>query len=526
MYTDLSQYWDFDYWEAQRLHAESEYARLLKMAEGNAEQTWALCRELDAEDLYFLLTRTLNREDCRKAWYFARCREVQANPFGYVDVWFREGGKSTVHRALTIQLFIRFPEWTHCILGKKLGIAQDHVTQIMRELETNAKLKNLHPDVFWQDPKKQSPKWSERDGIINIRKGNPPEATLEAHGIIEGLPTGPHFDDLYYDDIMTADEQDSPEMIKKIIERRRMSSNISKEFGSKRYVGTFYNYADPHVDLINSGAAKPRIYSATKTGTVDGAPVLWTREVLAQKIREQGGAGSYTTACQLFCKPTMDEHREFRAEMLRYWPANHYNNMNLYILCDPANEKKTWSDYTVFIVIGLGRDRNYYVIKIIRDKLGLTERANVLFKLHQDYRPRRVGYEKYGMQSDIQHFESRMSRDNYRFSITALHGGLSKNDRIRQLLPVFNDGRMWLPETCIHTNYLGVMENVTQVFVDEEYLPFPFGVHDDIFDCLQRILDPELSAIFPSGDPGETFHDNTKRVQEQPYDPYSALRAG
>jgi hypothetical protein len=36
--------------------------------------------------------------------------------------------------------------------------------------------------VLWADPVKESPKWSEDEGIVVKRKGNPKEATVEAWG--------------------------------------------------------------------------------------------------------------------------------------------------------------------------------------------------------------------------------------------------------------------------------------------------------------------------------------------------------
>jgi len=38
----------------------------------------------------------------------------------------------------------------------------------------------------WQNPQKESPKWSEDDGLIVKRKGNPRESTRKAWGLANG----------------------------------------------------------------------------------------------------------------------------------------------------------------------------------------------------------------------------------------------------------------------------------------------------------------------------------------------------
>ena len=178
-----------------------------------------------------------------------------------------------------------------------------------------------------------------------------------------------------------------------------------------------------------------------------------------------------------------------------------------------ASSKKKGSDYTVFEVVGLGPDRMYYTIDRVRGRLSLTERADTLFALHREYQPLGVGYEQYGMQADIEHFKDRMERENYRFKITALGGQVAKADRIKALVPVFEQERWLELETCWRINHEGVNEDLTRIFIDEEYLAFPVGAHDDMLDCRARILDADLKAVFPAASkaprvpPTQTVHE-------------------
>lgn len=497
-----------------RNEAHAIYRQLLGQAKrDNCRQ--ATVAQLGRTDLFFLLVFVLHRGDADNDWVFDRCREVQANPNGYVDLWWREGYKTTIITiAQTIQDLINDPEETFGILSFTRPAAKKVLRVIKVELETNRELQELYPYVFWSNPKKDSPKWSEDEGLVVIRKGNPKEASVEAWGLIDGQPVGPHFSKLIYEDIVNKDMVRTPEAIKKMNEAVLESLNLGQRGGQRRADGTRWHYADTWGMLIERGVFTPRIWAVTKDGTLTGEPWLLTPEELKRKIEDMG---PYISACQLFMNPTQDALQVMKEEWLRYWKADRYQGLNLYILCDPASAKKKDSDYTVFIVIGLGSDRNYYVVNWIRDRLSLTERANILFKWHQEYRPVNVGYEKYGIQSDIEHYQDRMERDNYRFGITPLGGPLAKVSRIDRLVPPFSQGRIYIPETTPYTQYDGETVDLTRQFINDEYLAHPFEVHDDMLDCLARVLDEDLSAVFPQGEEIDPL--KLRTAPEKAYDP-------
>jgi phage terminase large subunit-like protein len=131
-----------------------------------------------------------------------------------------------------------------------------------------------------------------------------------------------------------------------------------------------------------------------------------------------------------------------------------------------------------------------------------------------------VGYEKYGMQSDLDYFTEQMEADQDVFSIRELNwtrdGTTSKEDRVQRLVPDFLKGKFYLPlespgETsnqkrmresgqgyrvlvpAKRKDHEGNLYSLNKQFLDE-FLFFPFAVHDDLIDACSRVYDMEYQA--------------------------------
>ena len=196
-------------------------------------------RELVLADLYYLLVRVCGRKDMLpcvgrpgfvdNTFAFDRCREVQENPNGYLDLWAREHWKSSIITfGLTIQDILTDPETTFGFFSHTRPIAKAFLRQIQREFESNKVLHQCFPDVLWGENTKESPKWSEDDGIIVKRKTNPNEATIEAWGLVDGQPTSKHFKKLLYDDVVVAGSVTNEDMIAKVMVEMERSYNLGR----------------------------------------------------------------------------------------------------------------------------------------------------------------------------------------------------------------------------------------------------------------------------------------------------------
>lgn len=184
---------------------------------------------------------------------------------------------------------------------------------------------------------------------------------------------------------------------------------------------------------------------------------------------------------------------EFRREWVNHW-INPPATGNKVIVVDPASGKyKDRGDYTSMWVVGPGQDGNLYVVDGVRDRLNLTERSATLFELVRKWKPALVGYEQYGLQADIEFIRTEQERQQHRFRIVELGGGVKKEDRIRRLIPLFETGRMWFPKSLNKVCSDGVSRDLVNDFIEQEYLSFPVSAHDDAIDCLARICEDVIS---------------------------------
>src|ERR1700682_4595608 len=269
---------------------EDRWAELLQEAgpKGQDEAQALLGRA----DRFYLLTVLLNRVDAKRPWLYARCREVEASPDGCLDLWAREHYKSTIITfAGVIQEVLNDPEITVCIFSHNRPNANKFLHQIKLELESNEDLKRIYPNVLYDRPDLDSPMWSVERGITVKRQGNPHEATIEASGLVDGMPTGSHYKLRVYDDVVTAASVSTPEQVTKTTEMYALSDNLGArgDDGLMRewMIGTRYSYFDTYQTIIDKKTMKVRLHAVTEDGLRTGKPVFLTQGGLDQKVAKE-----------------------------------------------------------------------------------------------------------------------------------------------------------------------------------------------------------------------------------------------
>jgi len=371
---------------------------------------------------------------------------------------------------------------------------------------------------------------SEDEGLIVRRKGNPREATLEAWGLVDSLPTSRHYKLRVYDDVVTEKSVTTPEQIRKTTERLELSYNLGTEDGGREwFAGTRYAYGDTYEIILKRESVKPRIYPATDDGTAAGRPVFLTQEAW-EKLKKK--TSIYVTACQQLLNPVEGSKQTFKAEWIRRYEIRP-KILNVYITVDPARTKKKTSDRSAYAVVGIDAAWNRYFLDGACHRMSLSERWKMLLYLRAKWLRApgvqfvRVGYERYGAEADMDYFEEEMKRMEAYFPIEKLEwkrdGPDTHRDRVQRLEPDFKNWRYFLPypekneageklpRTRIQAEaqergqgYLvskpikqidedGKVYDVTEWFLENEYHYFP-AIHVDLFDAMSRLYDHELAA--------------------------------
>ncbi len=526
------------------------------------------CRAMARTDLLFLLWFILGRADMAHSWLLERCREVQVAPDGFLDLWAREHRKTSIITfGKTIQDILIDPEVTIGLFSHTRPIAKSMLRQIKREFENNHTLQQLFPDIFYENYSDYT-QWSEDSGIVVKRKGNPKEATLEGYGLVDGMPTGRHYQIRVYDDVVTLESVNTAEQIHKTTAAWEMSDNLGVEGGKVRMIGTRYSLFDTYAEILKRGAAKPRVYPATNNGRMDGSPVLFSQIEWERRLKTQSRS---TIASQLLQNPLADEDATFNVLWLKPWETRP-RTVNIYILGDPNRKIGADNDNCAYAVIAVSSTGGKYLVDGFRHQMTQSQRWTALRDLYKRWSSTvgvqsiYVGYEKYGAEQDLDYFEERMQQEDIQFPIERLSwtregtaGQQGKRYRVERLEPDFRNGRFYLPLAVLHNgepctwsvdkdpqsktyksilwkklegftrqqlmaleggsedlickaikryDENGKVYDVTDKFI-EEYLYFPFGEYKDMVDATSRIYDMEaLPAQIidkKAGEPAQYF---------------------
>lgn len=294
------------------------------------------------------------------------------------------------------------------------------------------------------------------------------------------------------------------------------------EYKTRRFVMIMQRLheADPTGDLLKDGGytlLKLPAYAPQRV-QIDFRGKTWAMEegsFLSPRLDDDALAklrvdlGTYHFSGQYMQEPVPLGGGEFKEHWIQYYNPIGIKpkQMNIVILVDPAGgeetnkKKRKLSDWSVFDVIGLAPDNNYYWLDGVRDRLNPTERVETLFMLHRKWngltaKPPKVGYEKYGMMTDTHYIREKQNMDAYHFPLIELGGSMQKEERIRRLIPDMENGRWYFPNNLIYVDVEGRKFDLVKEFINEMNT-FPRARHDDLMDAKSRVYEADLNMTFP-----------------------------
>ena len=501
------------------------------VSRGDADEIRWMARN----DRYFLLGVLMERPDVlgvakpgtseerneairRKAqWCFERCREVENDPEGWLDLWSRFHYKSTIiTEAGSVQEILKDPNVTIGVLSYNKPTANKFVGQIMRDLERKT-LVAYFPDILYDKPPRQN--WSTQTGLIVKRTSNPKEPTLQGSGLVDGQPIGAHYSLRIYDDVVVPASVTTPEQIMKTTEAWELSLALGTDDGGREwYAGTRYHPDDTYSAMLKRGALKERRRLCVDA---DGHATMMMDNAL-EKLRSRMGSATY--GAQMMQNPVSDGVRAFSEHDLMYYDEPpRRSTMNVYTFIDSAKAKKEHSDYTTMLTVGFGWDNNYYLLDMINDRMSLTERTNYLFRTHRQWNPNDVFWEQVGMACDVEHVQEQMGPryQNYRFALQELPRsgpGSNKQDRIMSLQPVLEQHRWWVPRVmkkmCSDGNVRDMIERLV-----EQLKNYPVVNHDDILDPMADVNDKFVRERTHWPKPKDRIEDAETETSNTGWDP-------
>lgn len=466
--------------------------------------------ELIKADLFFILFFIIGIPSANRKFVIDACKEVQeGEQTTTLDIWARYHYKSSILTiAKVIQKICINPEERICIFSYTRDLAQAFLRSIKQLFENDDMLKEAFPNIFFEEPNKESPLWSVEKGIIVKREGNYKEATVEAWGLMEGMPTGRHFTGRIYDDVETMDIVNTPELIEKVKYAFDMSHNVGSEGDWHCVHGTYYHhdgllqYIKKSKDIHGKTIYKYRVKPATKDGTASGEPVLLSQADL-DKLKMLS-----TFASQQLCDPTPTKNLRLKSSLIKevgfeVIPTNLVKFMTIDSAGVRESDRRDGDSWAILCVgfepkmddVGAS---NLFILDAVISPLSLEEANKEIVSMYcRNGRIRQLGVEKVGISSvEIHIVNALRARKKYisienETLVLLRPGGINKQQRIVNALEwPLNNGKIHI-STQVPLAYRERFKT--------EMDKFPYG-KDDGIDALSYAYHMIQGYRFSRGD--------------------------
>lgn len=479
-----------------------DYVQMARdISEGYWEDQWSPIKAAILDDLFFILYFVLEIKDANHPYVVEGCRQIQDGPrTKTLDIWAREHFKSTtITIAETLQDVLRDPEERVGIYSYARPPALRFVRTLKHILETNGILHKCFGETIWPEPTKQAFRWSEDIGLYLQRRGNYMEPTISGWGLTEGMPTGFHFTKRVYDDIVTADIADSPDVMDKVKEKFDMSEYTGTKDGRDRVTGTFYHHDDPlcYIRDKKNAETDQSIYTTRiRPGVVNAEALYLSPEKIAVY---QANPRTYRT--QILLDPTPKSEQALNpGNLILIHPGRMPDKLWKFMTIDPAGTKKGEDSWAI-AVCGIEPYRDdqgasrMFILDLFCEPCNIADALDRAVEMYlRNGKIMGVGVEKVGASSTEIHVANALRAKGVTLSekagslILVRTGGVKKEFRIESNLawPLRN-GKIGL-STGVKT------AERERLFAEMRLFPF---WHDDVLDVLSMQYQITKDYTFP-----------------------------
>ena len=387
---------------------------------------------------------------------------------------------------------VRDPDIRILIANYKHENAKAFLHQIKSEMMMNQYFQ-LYFAYLIPDLKKV--KWNENQITVRRNK-NLKEATIEVTGVGAEI-TGKHYDLILFDDVVGPENIGTLEQLQKLRQWYNQMQSILEPGGDQMLIGTRWHFADLYGFLMENLGHIFKLFHREVYKT-PGVP-LWPEKFSAEKIesiRERMEAdprqGRELFVAQYLNKVIDEATATFKYQKLRWYKKGESPRLlAVSITCDPAISEKESADRTAFVVRGVDKDNNWWILKVVAVRgMTPTETVDKLFELYKEfsalYDVQAVGVEAQSYQKALIFSirDEMRKRDVWLPLVELGNWKNSKEVRIRGLVPRVDMGAVF---------FLRDAEDDHEILIDE-MMRFPKSAHDDALDALAMHQEIDVSA--------------------------------
>lgn len=175
--------------------------------------------------------------------------------------------------------------------------------------------------------------------------------------------------------------------------------------------------------------------------------------------------------------PVVEEGAYFDKNDFRFYTSQpQLADLDIYAAGDPAISQQDTADWTVFVVVGVDKDDNVWVLDERRGRWDTNQIVDQMFDIQRVWKPKRFGIEKGHISMTLMpHLDFRRRQEKF-YSLVVDELPTRKRDKEARARPI--QGRMKLGMVKWPEKALWVDEFVN------EMLRFPNGVNDDRVDAI------------------------------------------